>query len=300
MTIRAGFIGLGNIGAPMAERVARRGLPLVVWNRSAEKLAPLVALGAAVASSPADVAARCDVVCLCVDSAAAVEAIILGPGGVTEAAMRPRLIVDHSTIHPQKTRDLAALVKDKSGIAWLDAPVSGGPVGALAGTLAVMAGGNPADLDLARPILECFADRVTLMGPVGAGQATKACNQIINFGTIASIAEALAFGQRFGLDIASLPRALSGGFADSNMLREYGRASEAGENDNITLLINGLVDLFGGRVDSAMAGRLDILMKDLAIITDVARQSGSPAMVTSLVDSLFRLIQFQTKETGNP
>ena len=300
MTIRAGFIGLGNIGAPMAERVARRGLPLVVWNRSAEKLAPLVALGAAVASSPADVAARSDVVCLCVDSAAAVEAIILGSGGVAEAAMRPRLIVDHSTIHPQKTRDLAAQVKDKSGIAWLDAPVSGGPVGALAGTLAVMAGGNPADLDLARPILECFADRVTLMGPVGAGQATKACNQIINFGTIASIAEALAFGQRFGLDIASLPRALSGGFADSNMLREYGRASEAGENDNITLLINGLVDLFGGRVDSAMAGRLDILMKDLAIITDVARQSGSPAMVTSLVDSLFRLIQFQTKETGNP
>lgn len=285
-----GFIGLGDIGAPIAERIVSGGFDLVVWNRTASKMPPLLAAGAAPAHSPADLARRCDIVCLCVDSAKAVEAIAFGAEGISAGAGRARLLIDNSTTHPQRTREMAQRLRETASIGWLDVPVSGGPVGARAGTLAAMAGGDAADLDFARSVIMTYANRVTLMGPVGCGQATKACNQVINFGTIAAIAEALSLGTHFGLEVERLPEALSGGFADSNMLREYARGSAHKDSKGITRLVQGLHLLYGGSIDQAMGGKLDLLLKDIGIALDIGRASGSAMPLTGLLDALFRVI----------
>ena len=153
MTVRAGFIGLGDIGLPMAERIADRGVPLTVWNRTPAKAAPLGAKGATVAASPRALAEAVDVACLCLDGPKAIEAVVFGPDGIAHADPKPKLVVDHSTTHPHLTVDLAARLRAEAGIGWLDAPVSGGPVGARAGTLATFAGGDADDLALARPVI---------------------------------------------------------------------------------------------------------------------------------------------------
>lgn len=243
-----GYIGLGEMGAPIAERIVRGGFRTMVWNRSLGRIAALVEAGAIAGASPADLARHCDVLFFCVANAEAIEEILFGADGVVAAgASRAALIVDNSTVHPERTRDIAARLKAAVDIAWLDVPVSGGPVGARVGTLAAMAGGAAADLERVRSIIATFASRVTHMGGVGAGQAAKICNQVINFGTIAAIAEALSLGRRCGIEARRLPEALAGGFADSNMLREYDRAMAAGESGNVTLLINGLIDFLEGR-----------------------------------------------------
>ena len=293
MTVRAGFIGLGDIGLPMAERIATGGVPLTVWNRTASKAAPLEQKGAAVAASPRALAEAVDVVCLCLDGPKAIEAVVFGLDGIAAATTKPRLVVDHSTTHPHLTVEFAARLKAEAGIAWLDAPVSGGPVGARAGTLATFAGGDADDLELARPILACFAGQITHMGGLGAGQATKATNQIINFATVATLAEAFVFARRQGLDVARLPEALAGGFADSNILREFGRAKQTGERGGLTSLIDGFAAILEGRIDPRFAGRLTILLKDLDIIGEAARRGGSPAALTGVVDGFARMLNYQ-------
>jgi 3-hydroxyisobutyrate dehydrogenase-like beta-hydroxyacid dehydrogenase len=288
--LRVGYIGLGNIGAPMAERIARAGLPLTVWNRTASKMAPLLAAGAQSASSPLDLAQRCDVVCLCLDSVAAAERVLFEADGLVRAASKPRLVIDHSTLHPDASIALAQRLAEV-GVALIDAPVSGGAVGARNGTLAVMVGGAAEEVEAARPVIGCYAHKITHMGPVGSGQASKACNQIINFGTLTSIAEALALGAAFGLDIRRLPDALEGGFADSNMLREYARGAAGGDLPHMTRLGDWLSSLLRGQPDPAAAGRLRMVLKDLAIVRELGQTRGTRTPVTELVAGCFQALQ---------
>jgi 3-hydroxyisobutyrate dehydrogenase-like beta-hydroxyacid dehydrogenase len=293
--VSVGYIGLGKIGAPMAARIlSPGGFPLTVWNRTSEKMTPLVAAGATAAASAAEVAKQSDIVFLCLDSADAVEHVVFGPDGVASGGKgRTRLVVDNSTLHPLRTRELAKRLHSEAGIGWLDIPVSGGPGGATAGTLAAMAGGDAAELDIVRPVVMSYANRLTHMGPIGSGQATKACNQIINFGTVAAIAEAYNVAAHFGLDADKLPEAIAGGFADSNMLREIARARAAGENGSVALLMQSLLEIYEGRINPALAGKLNVLMKDVGIALDLARTTGAAVPVLSLLDNLFRILHHQ-------
>ncbi|MFV3075528.1 NAD(P)-dependent oxidoreductase [Niveispirillum fermenti] len=214
------FLGLGLMGAPMAARVAAAGLPLAIWNRSLDKAAALAGPAMRAASAPADAAAGADIIALCLLDAAAVEQVLFAPDGALAGAGPDALIVDFSTIGVAATRDLAA----RAGRAWVDAPVSGGVAGAMAGSLTIFCGGDAADIGRARPLLDAVAAHVTAMGALGAGQATKLCNQIIVANTLLALAEAVAAGHALGLDVSRLPGALAGGFADSPPLRQFGAA----------------------------------------------------------------------------
>lgn len=275
-TERIGFIGLGDIGAPMALRILDAGHPLRVFNRTAARAAPFVERGVAVEPTPAALARSCDLIFLCVTHAAAVEEVVFGPSGLASAGRPDHLVVDLSTIEPTASRALAARWEAGCGAGWIDAPVSGGPAGARAGTLAVMAGGDAARIDRARPVLMSFAGRVTRMGPLGCGVATKACNQMLNFGTAAVIAETLNFAARFGIDPTLLPEAVAGGFADSQVLRHFGKD-----------MANGTY-----RGDSVMA------MKDIEIVLELGRATGSAMPITGLVASMYRLLLAQGFTNG--
>jgi len=222
--MRVGFVGLGSIGAPMAERILTAGHDLGVWNRTPSKTEWFAELGAYVARNPSELADRSDVICLCVTDAAALDAVVFGPEGIASASRTPPHLADHSTIPPSETRRLADRLARQAGSMWIDAPVSGGISGARAGTLAIFAGGPADAVEVVRPVFECFASNVTHMGPVGSGQIAKACNQIIGFLSFAALAEALALGDRQGIDTSRLARAFEGGFADTPVLREWQRA----------------------------------------------------------------------------
>jgi 3-hydroxyisobutyrate dehydrogenase len=287
--MRFGWIGLGDIGAPMAMRIHQAGLPLTVWNRTTSRMQPFADAGAATAGSAAEVAAASDVVLLCIDSPDGLDAVLFGPAGVADASAPPRLVVDTSTMHPQVSIDIAARLAG-SGIAFVDAPVSGGPQGAAAGTLSVFAGGAEEHVALARPALEAFAGRITHLGPLGSGQVGKACNQVINFTTMAAIAEATSLGEAFGLDVDLLVRAITGGLADSAMLREYIRATDAGESSGITAIVNGLRSLYVESSAHPTGGRVDILLKDLGAALDVARRNNSAAPVSGVLEGVYRML----------
>lgn len=217
-----GFIGTGLMGLPMATRLLDAGYEVHVWNRSSAKLAPLIAKGAIAVASPADVAAAADIVFLCLTDGRAVEHVVLGDKGISDAKGKTSLVVDFSTITPMVTRSLASRLKEKCGLDWVDAPVSGGVPGAQKGTLAIMCGGLTSQIDSLRPILAHLASRVTHMGDVGAGQIAKLCNQLIVSTNILAIAEAISLGRQCGIDVEKLPVALEGGFADSIPLQLFG------------------------------------------------------------------------------
>lgn len=271
-----GFIGLGDIGAPMAMRILDAGHALCVFNRTAARTAPFVERGASAAATPADLARACDVILICVTDTASVEEVVFGASGLASASQAGHLVVDLSTIDPMATRAMAARLERLCGASWVDAPVSGGPSGARAGTLAVMAGGDEAQIDRARPVLMSFAGRVTRMGPLGCGMATKACNQMLNFGAAAVIAETLNFAANFGIDPAIIPEAVAGGFADSAVLRHFGKAMAEGTYSGNSLMA----------------------MKDIDIILDLGRSTGSAMPITGLVASMFRLLIAQGHTTG--
>ena len=292
--LSVGFVGLGSIGAPMAQRILGAGLRLLVWNRTPSKMQPLLDGGALAAESPADLARRSDIVCTCVTDAGALESVVFGSDGIASTAGRARLLVDNSTTHPRISRDMADRLLEASGMRWLDVPVSGGPVGARAGTLAAMVGGDAADLEFARPVIASYARQVTHMGPVGAGQATKACNQLINFVGMAAVAEALHLGAGFGIDVDRLPQALAGGFADTPILREFARGKAAGETGGVTFLIEALRAFHEGRPDPAWHGNLHLLRKDMGIVHDLGRATGRVTPVFDLVESFYRIIDGST------
>jgi 3-hydroxyisobutyrate dehydrogenase len=272
---RVGYAGLGAIGTPMAQRILEAGFELHVWNRSPEKTRALVAAGARAAATPAALAAEVELLCLCLSNDEAVEQVVFGEQGIAAAASNGLIVADHSTIHPATTRRFAERLNAAGGT-WVDAPVSGGVLGARQGTLSVFAGGDAAVIDRIRPVLLGFAGKVTRLGAVGSGQAAKACNQMISFGTAAVLAEALNLAARLGLDVARLPQAIEGGFADSFVLRHCAPA-----------MIHG-----------PLTGSTLTAVKDIEIAGDLGRASGTPLPMVELMTSLYRQAVAQGHVTG--
>lgn len=268
MTIeRAGFVGLGIMGAPMAANLLRAGFALTVWNRTAAKAEPLVAAGAAAASSPAEVARASEAVVICVSDSPDVEEVVLGPGGVAEGARPGDIVIDCSTIAPATARKVAAALSAR-GVHFLDAPVSGGDVGARAGTLAIMVGGAPEAFERARPLLEAMGRTVVHVGPSGAGQVVKLCNQVAGALNLLAMAEAIALCRRSGVDPARMLEVVTKGAAGSWMLENLGPRAIAG--------------------DFAPGFMVELMQKDLRLIAEAAAETRTALPGSMLVQQLLR------------
>lgn len=220
--VRIGFIGMGLMGVPMSLRLLKAGYQVSVWNRNAAKTQVLNEQGARVATSIQDLVQSSDIVMLCVTDTAAVQQVVFGSEGVAQYGNAQQLLVDFSSIDPAATREMAAALANQCGMRWVDSPVSGGVAGAEQGTLAIMAGGEEADIDTLRPVLAHLSQRVTRMGPVGSGQVTKICNQMLVSCNVLVMAEVMALAEKAGVDAAQIPAALKGGFADSIPLQLTG------------------------------------------------------------------------------
>lgn len=266
-----GYIGIGLMGTPMAGRLLEAGFPLTVWNRTASKAQPLVDKGAALGESPADVAAKSDIVFLCLTDTKAVEEAIFGENGVAKGARKGAVLVDFSSIQPEATRVMADRLKAETGMDWIDAPVSGGVPGAEAGTLAIMAGGDAAVFAKVEDVVLKMAARFTLMGPSGAGQTTKLCNQVIVGCTMAVLAEAARLATNAGVDATRLPEALAGGFADSKPLQIF-----------LPRMVNAQHE--------PPLGHVYTMLKDLDSVCDLARSCTSPVPFTAMAAEQFRLL----------
>ncbi len=218
---RLGFIGLGIMGKPMAGNLLAAGYPVTVHNRSRGAVDELAARGAAPAASAEKVASESDIVITMLPDSPDVEQVVLGPGGVAEGIRPGAVYIDMSTIAPASTRAIATALADR-GVEALDAPVSGGEVGARDGTLTIMAGGGEQALARAQPIFDVLGKVTTHVGPAGAGQVAKAANQIVVAVTIQAVAEALILARQAGADAERVRTALLGGFAQSRILDLHG------------------------------------------------------------------------------
>lgn len=267
---KLGYLGLGMMGFPMARRLLNAGHELAVWNRSSGKAAALVEVGAKAAAHPRDVGATAGIIFMCVTDAKAVEQVVFGGDGLATVEGAGKLVVDFSSIHPDAARSIAARLKAANGMGWIDAPVSGGTVGAEEGTLAVMAGGDVADIERVRPYVLAMARRLTHMGPTGAGQTAKLCNQVIVGCAMAVLAEAARLAVNAGIDAKRLPEALAGGFADSIPLQLF-----------VPRMVQG--------IHSPPLGHIATMLKDLDTVIDVARDTSSPVPMSALAAQLFRL-----------
>lgn len=267
---KLGYLGLGMMGLPMTRRLLDAGHDVTVWNRSASKAAGLVEAGAKPAATPRDVAAGAGILFMCLTDAAAVEEVVFGAHGLAAAKGGGKLVVDFSSIHPDAARSIAARLKAATGMGWIDAPVSGGTKGAEEGSLAVMAGGDAADIERARPYVLAMARRFTHMGPTGAGQTTKLCNQVIVGCAMAVLAEATRLASNAGIDAVRLPEALAGGFADSIPLQLF-------------------VPRMAQGIHSPPLGHIATMLKDLDTVVDVAHDTSTPVPMAALAAQLFRL-----------
>jgi len=267
-----GFIGLGIMGGAMAANLLKAGFDLTVWNRTPSRITPLVQAGAAVGDSPADVAARSSIVITCVSDTSDVEEVILGPQGVAKGARPGALVIDCSTISPQATRAIAARLNE-GGVHLLDAPVSGGSEGAAKGTLSIMVGGDAAQMERARPVLQAMGKTITHVGPQGAGQMVKLVNQVLVVVTMQAVAEALLLAQAGGLDLEQTLAAVSGGAAGSWMLSNRGPQ-----------VIHR---------DWRPGFTIDLQQKDLRLVLETADQLGIPVPATALVFQFYRTLQQQ-------
>lgn len=265
-----GFAGIGLMGLPMCRRLLAAGYPLTVWNRNPAKCAPLVEAGARQVATPAELCEQADVVMLCLADTAVVREVVFGPAGVAEGAKPGQLLVDFSSLEPTATREMAAELADKTGMAWLDSPVSGGVVGAEAGSLAIMVGGDAADLDRVRPVLLALGQRVTHMGGVGAGQVTKACNQMIVACNALVIAEVVALAEQAGVDASLIAEALAGGFADSKPLQILAPQMAESRFEPVKWHVR-------------------TLLKDLDTAVKFSRETGSATPISGLAAQLMRL-----------
>ena len=253
---KIGFIGLGLMGIPMSHRLIAAGYPLAVWNRNPAKTEALGAAGASVMPSISALVEASDIVMLCVSNTDAVEQIVFGPGGIAENAHKGHLIIDFSSIDPQATRRFSEKLSSETGAGWIDAPVSGGVAGAEAGTLVVMAGGDETTIEGLGPLLSHLSQKVTRMGPVGSGQATKICNQMLVSCNVMVMAEVLALAEKAGVDSRKIPEALKGGFADSIPLQLTGTRMANRDFDDIKWHVKTLLkDLtMASDLTEAMAG----------------------------------------------
>jgi 2-hydroxy-3-oxopropionate reductase len=262
---RIGFIGLGVMGKPMARNLVGAGHDLVVWSRTRADVDELAGEGAASASSAREVAERAGVTILMLPDSPQVREVLDGDDGLLAGAGDGTLVVDMSTISPVVTRAIAAELAQR-GVRWVDAPVSGGDVGAREATLSIMAGGADEDFARARPLFEALGKTIVHVGPVGAGQVVKACNQIVVALTIEAVGEALVLGSKAGVDPARILDVLSGGLA-ANKVMEVRR-------ENFL------------RHDFTPGFRIDLHHKDLGIALAAGREHGVPLPVTALVDQM--------------
>ncbi|SDI41540.1 3-hydroxyisobutyrate dehydrogenase [Propionivibrio dicarboxylicus] len=260
-----GFVGIGIMGYHMARRLAENGYPIRVWNRTPDKAGRLAAFGAGVERVAVDVADAADFVICMLSSGPVCDDILLGPNGVM-AAMRPGATLIVMSSIPVDTATRHAREADARGIRYIDAPVSGGEKGAEAGTLAIMAGGDPDVVERARPVLEIMG-RPVRIGPNGTGQLSKLVNQMMVASTIAAVAEALLLAERGGADPAKVREALLGGFADSTILRQHGLR-----------MIEG---------NFVPGGPAKYQIKDTATAIDLAKGMNLDLPILNLVDRLF-------------
>ncbi len=263
--MRVGFVGLGTMGGAMAANVARAGFAVTAWNRTQGRASELAELGVVLADSPAAVASASDVIVTIVSDTPDVEAVLFGPEGVAAGAASGALVVDMSTISPSATRDFAARLAEQ-GVAMLDAPVSGGSEGAKKGTLTIFVGGDAADLERARPALEAMGTTITLVGPIGSGQAVKAVNQVILAGTYLGVAEGIVLAIKAGLDVEQVVGALSGGAAQSWVLAN--RSGRMLENDY------------------PLGFKVALHRKDLGIALQLARETGTALPISALCEQI--------------
>ncbi len=265
---KLGFIGIGLMGRPMTLRLLAAGYQVAVWNRSREKLAPVIAKGAIAKGSPGEVARFADIVMLCVTDQDSVRAVLFGEEGVAAGASEGKITIDFSSIAPAAARDYAAKF-EALGMGYIDAPVSGGTPGAEQGTLAIMAGGKAEHIEFVRPLIAELASRFTRMGDSGAGQVTKLANQVIVASLFPVIAEALRLAEAAGVDATMLPEALKGGFADSKPLQVFGPRMAA-------------------RDWSPALGTASVMLKDLRNALAVAEEAGVALPLASVVAERFQ------------
>src|SRR5512137_836696 len=261
---RIGFIGLGLMGKPMALNLLKRGFPLTVHSRSRPPVDAVVAAGAKRGATPAAVADESDVVITMLPNSPDVRAVLEGPDGVFETLRDGNILIDMSTIAPPVARDLAAKAA-QLGVAMLDAPVSGGEIGAIGGTLSIMVGGDASAFERVRPVFNAMGnpERVVHIGPSGAGQVCKACNQICIGGALASVSEAFAIARKAGIDPARVREALLGGFAASRVLEVHGER-----------ILNG---------NYVPGFKTKLYHKDLGIVSRMTHDLDVPAPVAALV-----------------
>ena len=263
--MRVGFVGLGTMGGAMAANAARAGFEVSAWNRTPGRAPELADLNVQVRDTAAAVAANSDVVITIVSDTPDVEAVLFGPNGVAEGAAPGTLVVDMSTISPSATRDFAARL-GAMGIGMLDGPVSGGSEGAKKGTLSIFIGGNAADLERARPVLESLGTTITHVGPIGSGQAVKAVNQVILAGTYLGVAEGIVLAIKAGLDVDQVVGALSGGAAQSWVLTN--RSGRMKDNDY------------------PLGFKVSLHRKDLNIALTMARELDASLPVSELCEAI--------------
>ena len=279
MTVqKIGLIGLGKMGGEIATQMLENGVDLSLWGRNESTLAKWRERGATVVQSPLALANACDIVVLCVTDTAAVESVLFQSNGIASVE-KALLIIDHSTIHPVATQQFAEKLALSNGSRWLDIPVSGGPIGVRNRTLIGMAGGNVDDLNRAMPLLKLYSAKITRVGNVGAGQASKVVNQMLIGGNVAVLAEALNYAANFGISASQLPDALAGGWADSSVLQVHGRRMTGAD--------------YSAEVDAA------IMLKDIDIALDMGARTTSRMPVTALVRKLYKkLIDSGHREKG--
>ena len=262
--MKVAFIGMGTMGGPMALNILKSGHEVIVHNRTREREEPVVEAGARRAASPSMASEDAEIIIICVSDTPDVEEIILGDNGVIHGAKQGAIVIDMSTISPTATRRMAETLSNK-GIKMLDAPVSGGSEGAQNGTLSIMVGGDTADLEKAEPILQAMG-KITHIGAVGAGQMTKAINQIVVAGTYWSVAEGIALGLKAGLDMEKVVQAVGGGAA----------GSWAMNNRSENMIKN----------NYPLGFKVKLHRKDLNIALNVARELGVTLPVSAYVEQV--------------
>ena len=273
MTIkRVGFVGLGIMGAPMAANLLKAGFELTVWNRTPARADALVSAGATLADSPAAVARASEVTISCVTDSSDVEAVALGERGVLEGAAPGSVYIDCSTISPATARKVAETL-GRNDVPMLDAPVSGGDVGAKAGTLAIMVGGEAAIFERCLPVLQAMGKTVVHVGPSGSGQVVKLCNQVAGGLNLLAMAEAIVLAQQAGVAPEKMLEVVSAGAAGSWMLSNLGPRAVRG--------------------DFAPGFMVELMQKDLRLVLETAAATTTPLPGTALVTQLLRTLEAQ-------
>ena len=264
------FAGIGLMGLPMSRRLLAAGFPLTLWNRTADKCLPLLEQGAQRVINPAQLCTEAEIVMLCLADTAAVREVVFGEDGIVETARPGQLLVDFSSLEPAATREMAGELEARTGMRWVDAPVSGGTPGAETGSLVIMAGGAYEDIERVRPILAHLGHRLTHMGPVGAGQVSKVCNQMLVACNALVIAEVVALAERSGVNAELLAPALAGGFADSTPLQI-------------------LAPQMAERRFEPIKWHVRTLLKDLDTAVKLSQSSGMATPMSGLAAQLLRL-----------